>query len=350
MKYYSIISSNNTPKMVKLYQDILNKKFKFKQLKGNKMWTDYDILIDLKAIPLNFGKQYTLYKSPYKDVIQNNKNAYIGSTPVDSIIANKHIMDYNTLSFYPKSFNINYEDSKYLIKLFDLFILYKNKYYIIKPSFGSGGKDIIVEYNEIVNAIKDYKKDKYPLVIQRYITNPLLLNGYKFDFRVYVLYIDNKVYVNKHFITRLAGKKYNYNKPYDIKAGLTNFSLHKNFSLILSETEFYKKYKKEYKNDRFNYLNDKLLKKIIKLVKKFFTFIRKEIKMDFWKDKKNHYFNLFGFDILPDDKGKLWLLEVNKKPLLKWGKEYSKEEYMTELVEDMINIILKKNQSSFIEV
>jgi len=177
--------------MVKLYQDVLNKKFKFKQLKGNKMWTDYDILIDLKAIPLNFGKQYTLYKSPYKDVIQNNKNAYIGSTPVDPIIANKHIMDYNTLSFYPKSFNINYEDSKYLIKLFDLFILYKNKYYIIKPSFGSGGKDIIVEYNKIVNAIKDYKKDKYPLVIQRYITNPLLLNGYKFDFRVYVLYIDN---------------------------------------------------------------------------------------------------------------------------------------------------------------
>ena len=344
MKYYSIISSNITPKMVKLYQDILNKKFKFKQLKGNKMWTDYDILIDLKATPFNFGKQYTLYPSPYKDVIQNNKNAYIGSTPVDPIIANKHIMNYNELDFYPKSFNfpLNNNLNNKLLKF---------NYFIIKPSFGYGGKDIkIVSRDNLISELKDYKKDKYPLVIQRYITNPLLLNGYKFDFRVYVLYIDNKVYVNKHFIARLAGKKYNSNKPHDIKAGLTNFSLHKNKNLILSETEFYKKYKKEYKNDSFNYLNDKLLNKIIKLIKKFFIFIRKEIKMDFWKDKKNHYFNLFGFDILPDDKGKLWLLEVNKKPSLKWGKEDSKEEYMTELVEDMIKIILKKNQSSFIEV
>jgi len=173
---------------------------------------------------------------------------------------------------------------------------------------------------------------------------PLLLNGHKFDFRVYVLYIDNKVYVNKHFIARFTGKKYDYNKPHDIKAGLTNFSLHKNKNLILSETEFYKKYKKEYKNDRFNYLNDKLLNKIIKLIKKFFTFIRKEIKMEFWNDKKNHYFNLFGFDILPDDKGKLWLLEVNKKP----GLRVSRKNDI--VMEDMIKIILKKNQSSFIKV
>jgi len=176
MKYYSIISSNITPRMVKLYQDILNKKFKFKQLKGNKIWTDYDILIDLKARPFNFGKQYTLYPSPYKDVIQNNKNAYIGSTPVDPIIANKHIMNYNELDFYPKSFNfpLNNNLNNKLLKF---------NYFIIKPSFDSKGKNIkIVSRDNLISELKDYKKDKYPLVIQRYITNPLLLNGHKFDF------------------------------------------------------------------------------------------------------------------------------------------------------------------------
>jgi len=153
------------------------------------------------------------------------------------------------------------------------------------------------------------------------------------------LYIDNKVYVNKHFKIRISGKKYDYNKPHDIKAGITTSE-----KLFLDKNDFYKKYKKEYKNDRFNYLNDKLLNKIIKLIKKFFTFIRKEIKMDFWKDKKNHYFNLFGFDILPDDKGKLWLLEVNKKP------SANVKRINEPIIEDMIKIILKKNQSSFIEV
>lgn len=348
MKKYSIISGN-TPQMVKLYQDILNKKFKMTQLKGNKSWTDYDILIDLKAIPFNFGK-YTLFKSPYRDKIQNNKKSYIGSTPIDSILGNKHIIDYNELTFYPKSFVIDMADTKYLIKLFDLFYLYKNKYYIIKPSYGSGGKDIIVEYTDIAKAAKKYNTISYPLIVQRYITNPLLLNNHKFDFRVYILYINDQIYINEHFLVRLAGKKYNYDNPMDIKAGLTNFSLHKNKKLVWSETKFYNEYEKECPDDPFNYLDGNLLKKFSKLTKKFFEFFRKQQKMEFWKDKKNNYFNLFGFDYMPDDTGKIWLLEINKKPLLKWGSEYNKDVYMEEMVTDMINIIMKKKQSSFIEV
>ena len=57
----------------------------------------------------------------------------------------------------------------------------KDKYYIVKPENGCQGKGIF-----LTNSPFKLEKSN-PMIIQRYITNPLLIDGLKFDLRIYVL-------------------------------------------------------------------------------------------------------------------------------------------------------------------
>jgi tubulin polyglutamylase TTLL5 len=57
----------------------------------------------------------------------------------------------------------------------------KFNYWIMKPAAMSRGRGI-----SLVNDISQVSYGE-PMVMQKYIKNPLLLNGYKFDLRVYVL-------------------------------------------------------------------------------------------------------------------------------------------------------------------
>lgn len=54
-------------------------------------------------------------------------------------------------------------------------------YWIMKPAAMSRGRGI-----EVINNISSVIYGE-PMVMQRYLKNPLLLNGYKFDMRIYVL-------------------------------------------------------------------------------------------------------------------------------------------------------------------
>ena len=68
-------------------------------------------------------------------------------------------------------------------------------------------------------------------VISRYISNPLLINGHKFDLRIYVVvtsYEPLRVYVFKEGLARFASESYstklNKNNKY---IHLTNYSVNK---------------------------------------------------------------------------------------------------------------------------
>ncbi len=68
-------------------------------------------------------------------------------------------------------------------------------------------------------------------MIQRYITNPLLINGHKFDLRTYVLitsYEPLKVYIFQEGLARFASEVYTTRIDKNNKyMHLTNYSINK---------------------------------------------------------------------------------------------------------------------------
>ena len=77
--------------------------------------------------------------------------------------------------------------------------------WIIKPAAGARGKGIYV-----TSDIDDIDEDSSN-VVSRYISNPLLINGFKFDLRIYVCvtsYEPLRVYVYKEGLVRFASEQY----------------------------------------------------------------------------------------------------------------------------------------------
>ncbi len=97
--------------------------------------------------------------------------------------------------------------------------------WIVKPANSSRGRGI-----HLVDDINDVNVDDLS-VISRYITNPLLINGHKFDLRIYVVvtcYEPLRVYVYKEGLARFASETYtskiNKNNKF---MHLTNYSINK---------------------------------------------------------------------------------------------------------------------------
>jgi len=95
----------------------------------------------------------------------------------------------------------------------------------VKPANSSQGKGIY-----IVDDINDVSVDETS-VISRYVTNPLLINGHKFDLRIYVLitsYEPLRIYVFKEGLARFASETYTQKIDKDNKfMHLTNYSINK---------------------------------------------------------------------------------------------------------------------------
>lgn len=86
---------------------------------------------------------------------------------------------YSHFNFLPKTFILPLEMSQ-----FEQEYNKNKKIYIVKPHNRSQGKGIIVteEIETIYARLEKYSS----LVVSEYIDNPLLINGYKFDLRIYV--------------------------------------------------------------------------------------------------------------------------------------------------------------------
>ena len=80
--------------------------------------------------------------------------------------------------------------------------------WIVKPSCSSQGTGIFM-----TDDISEVPLNE-SLVISRYIDNPLLINGLKFDIRLYVLvtsFDPLKIYIYNEGLVRFASEPYNNN-------------------------------------------------------------------------------------------------------------------------------------------
>ena len=127
--------------------------------------------------------------------------------------------------FFPKTWTLPIEWNE--------FVLYhkskKGNCYIAKPDHGCQGKGIFLFKD--LNTIQDLKQSD--LVVQNYITNPCLVDGYKFDLRVYVLITSVeplRVFVYDDGLARFATEKYvhpNESNLSQVCMHLTNYAINK---------------------------------------------------------------------------------------------------------------------------
>ncbi|XP_066569287.1 putative tubulin polyglutamylase TTLL2 [Amia ocellicauda] len=186
-------------------------------------------------------------------------------------------------------------------------------YWICKPVDLSRGRGIFV-----FKAIKDLTYDS-PVIVQRYISNPLLVSGYKFDLRIYVCvrsFHPLTVYMYQEGLVRFATEKYKLTSLDNPFAHLTNTSINKFGPSYTTDKERVGPGCKWTMSKFRCFLHsqdiDELLlwQRITSIVTLTLLTVAPSVP------PSPNCMELFGFDVLIDNNYKPWLLEVNCSPAL----------------------------------
>jgi tubulin--tyrosine ligase len=196
--------------------------------------------------------------------------------------------------------------------------------WILKPSVTNKGADIAVipSWEALLDKLEDVP-DIREWVLQKYIPNPLTVEGYKFHIRTYVLCVGAlQVYVHEDMLLLLAAHKYDINDLEDDYIHLTNtcrgaedIEFDENiFVRHTDELPFI--LHKEHPN-KFKTMDDALRQTAS--IKRDIGQITKEI----FEAYENEYtifspmgncFEIFGLDFMVDENFQTSLLEINPGP------------------------------------
>ena len=190
-------------------------------------------------------------------------------------------------------------------------------------------------------------------LMQRYILNPLLLDGHKFDFRLYMIVASTNpliLYYHDGFL-RVSLHKYDVTSN-DKSVLLTNTELSKELWKKAAKGEkVYGMNETELRNFQMwnlTRLQDYLLKVgKIKDPNWLDNYLRPEFKKAMVHLlratshaflKRSQVFELFGIDFMLDDNLNLWFIECNSGPVLK-GTSEEKERFLTKMLLDQFEIV-----------
>ncbi|XP_072592239.1 probable tubulin polyglutamylase TTLL9 isoform X2 [Vulpes vulpes] len=187
----------------------------------------------------------------------------------------------------------------------------------------------------------DDQKDEIPVenyVAQRYIENPYLIGGRKFDLRVYVLvmsYIPLRAWLYRDGFARFSNTRFTLSSIDDQYVHLTNVAVQK------TSPDYHPKKGCKWMLQRFRqYLASKhgpeAVEALFSDMDNIFVRSLQSVQKVIISDK--HCFELYGYDILIDQNLKPWLLEVNASPSLTAS---SQEDYelKTCLLEDTLHVV-----------
>lgn len=175
-------------------------------------------------------------------------------------------------------------------------------YWIMKPAAKSRGRGI-----SVINDITSVTYGE-PIVLQRYLKNPLLMNGFKFDLRIYVLvtsFNPLEVFLYKEGFARLSTTPFTLNPSMITNkfVHLTNYSIQKksttkddleDVDTVYSGTKISLASLKTYfKKKNISY--DDIWKQIAEIVIKTLVACQSEIAYN------PCCFELYGYDIIIDD-------------------------------------------------
>jgi tubulin polyglutamylase TTLL9 len=225
--------------------------------------------------------------------------------------------------------------------------------WIAKPVGKAQGRGIFL-FNDIKD-VKEWKKandsrnsttkkdnddEVETYVAQRYIENPYLVGGKKFDLRLYVLvtsYMPLTVWQYRSGFARFSNARFSMHKGgmADLAMHLTNVAIQKTASNYDKETGckwdlramkvfMLSKHASEHVNRCFFEIQQLMIRTLIA--------VQKVIMQD------KHCFELYGYDIMIDNNLKPWLIEVNASPSLS-ADTASDHALKVGMLEDMIDIV-----------
>ncbi|EUB60003.1 Tubulin polyglutamylase TTLL7 [Echinococcus granulosus] len=220
--------------------------------------------------------------------------------------------DSRNYNFYPKTWILPQEYAAFLT------YARKNPHpaYIVKPANGAMGMGIRLYRN--VESVPSSSSQYGPCVVQEYVTNPYLIDGFKFDLRVYVLITSCcplRIFVYNEGLVRLSAERYkdpmgpNGESMY---RHLTNYAVNRKHHAYMKtndETDGNKR--------SFAFLEDYLarhagLSDCRMLWRRIRNLVVKTVILA--APHVYHAFEILGFDVILDADLKPWLLEVNRSP------------------------------------
>ena len=239
-------------------------------------------------------------------------------------------------TFHPKSFLIPGQSTD--MKLFMMSIpKKKDRTFIIKPDRGSQGRGIILIQDP------DDMEGYYEMAVAQQYIKPFLIDGYKFDLRVYVLLtsVDPlRMYIFREGMARFCTEK--YVKPRQgnldqVFSHLTNYSLNKKNERF-EQPEDAEKADCGSKRSMSSVMDeirkqghdvDLLMREIDDIIRRTIGGVQPFLANNYhtaiaMNDGKSRCFEILGFDILIDKKCHPWLLEVNCMPSLACDSPFDK--------------------------
>ena len=274
--------------------------------------------------------------------------------------------DYLYLNYYNMSQKFP-EDFTYMSETYNLpkdlniikekFIDYQpteDNLWLIKPKGSARGEGI--------EFLKNYSHIPNSAILTKYISNPHLLEGKKYDCRIYLLVTSHrplKIYIYSEGLARRATETFNLdiNNLDNFFIHLTNVAVNKknrkfiegdensDQRSIWSLTMLRNQLEKEGRNfdEIFKKIQDIGIKAIISMTH---TELEEEDKKKNYNINSQNLFELYGMDILIDQNMKPWLLEINLSPSLASIGKYE-ERLKLQLFADMYNIIGLKPYSHY---
>ncbi|KAM5248757.1 inactive polyglycylase TTLL10 [Ctenodactylus gundi] len=235
--------------------------------------------------------------------------------------------------FFPETYRLDSRAERQAF--FTLF--HETQMWICKPTASNQGKGIfLIRSREDLAALQAkiqsaeddprHRRMSFPgpqaRVVQRYIQNPLLLDGRKFDVRSYMLIACAMPYMVffGHGYARLTLSLYDPHSG-DLSGHLTNQFMQKQsplYVLLKEDTVWSMEHLNHYINNKFqstrglprDWVFTTFTKRMQRIMAHCFLAVKSKL------ERKLGYFDLIGCDFLIDENFKVWLLEMNSNPAL----------------------------------
>ncbi|PRP89780.1 hypothetical protein PROFUN_00122 [Planoprotostelium fungivorum] len=275
-------------------------------LKANLIWTNH-----FASTPTNIYPPHSV----------------INHFPGTHLITQKNNLAWNMMkaagaSFVPRSFvlptqmdeAITAQDSTY------------DQLWIVKPVGLGEGRGVKIT--------KQIDREDYKELTQEYISRPLTVTGKKTDLRLYILltsvYPTLDIYIYTDGLLRFAYADYDekdINNPF---VHLCNNAVNRAADRDINESNWTLNQFREWISNETELDFEDIWRQLCTLAVGPIVQIKHQLVEDYRRcamEKKLHCFELFGYDVLVDENGKCWLLELNGLPDLSGGSKKARKSY-----------------------